>query len=117
MHQETQAQQIEIFRTSLGTVYQCNRKNVYVLEFQGYRTALSVSNLLDFTKKITAIDLDEMVKCTSPKSDIALIMPHYTERCFVLTLTEVIALRELLCGAKAMIQLNSMVNECLLHFA
>ena len=117
MHQKIQSQLIEIFKTDSGVVYQCNHKNIFVVEFLGHRSSFPIINLFDFTRRISSIDINEMLYGTSPKSDIAIIMPQYIDRCFILTLKDVVTLKELLCGAKVMIQLNSMVNECLLQFA
>lgn len=115
--QATCTQLTEIFKTGHGAVYQCNRNNVLVIDFAGQRCSFKISQLFDFTRKVNNIDLAAMIENTSRHADVAILMPYYTERCFVLTIHEVVALKELLCGAKAMIQLNSMINECLLQYA
>ncbi len=111
------SQLIEVFSTEHGTVYQCNRNNNFVVEFAGNCSAFKTGNFLDFTRRVNAINLSEMAKNTSRHADIVILMLHYTERCFVLTMKDVIRLKELLCGAKAMIELNSIVNECLRQYA
>jgi hypothetical protein len=40
-------------------------------------------------------------------------MPFRTERCFILAVEDVLQLRELLDGAKFMMELNSVVRTCL----
>ncbi|WP_207421287.1 DUF6686 family protein [Desertivirga brevis] len=108
---------IEIFKTSNGGVYQCNSKNAFYLEFGNSRTFFKIGDFLNFSKKINKIDVAEMAKNTSRHADTVIIMPHYTERCFVLTITDVIALKDILNGAKFMLQLNSILRECMTSLA
>lgn len=117
MQTKTAQHLIEIFKTQNGAVYQCNSKNAFCLEFGNSRSFFKISDFLSFTKKVNAIDIEEMAKNTSRHADTAILMPHYTERCFVLTITDVIALRDILNGAKFMLQLNSILRECMTTLA
>ncbi|WP_207426316.1 hypothetical protein [Pedobacter sp. SYSU D00535] len=113
MQGKKNCQLVEVFKTEQGIVYQCNRQNMFCLEFSGVSSFFKITDFLDFIKKVNKIDIEAMASSTSPGSDIAILMPHYTERCFVLTMTDVLKLRELLSGAKFMLQLNSMIFQCL----
>ncbi|WP_256010562.1 hypothetical protein [Desertivirga xinjiangensis] len=106
-------QLVEIFKTQHGSVHQCNLKNVFRLEFGGHHSFFKISDFLDFIKRVNQIDIAEMAKNMSRNADIAILMPHYTERCFLLTITDILNLREILNGAKFMVQLNSIIRECL----
>lgn len=103
----------EVFQTSNGAVYQCSRKNCYWLEFNDTTTAFKVSDFFLFKKRIDAIDVASMLADTSRSSDFAIIMPHRTERCFILSVQDILNLREILAGAKFMIELNSEVKKML----
>lgn len=103
----------EVFKTEAGAIYQCSRKNCYWMEFAGSTTAFSVSDFFKFKKSIDDINIEKMLTDTARASDFALIMPFRTERCFLLTAQDVLALRDLLAGAKFMIELNSVVKACL----
>lgn len=103
----------EVYRTAHGAVYQCSRQNCYWLEFAGSTTAFKVGDFLSFKKKIDAIDISAMIIDPSRTADFTIVMPFRTPRCFVLDINDVLSLRELLKGAKFMIELNSVVNECL----
>jgi len=59
------------------------------------------------------VDISAMIIDSSRTADFTIIMPFRTPRCFVLDINAVLNLRELLAGAKFMIELNSVVNECL----
>ncbi|MGV3639585.1 MAG: DUF6686 family protein [Adhaeribacter sp.] len=104
---------VEIFQTAQGSVYQCNRRNRFLVEFAGGISAFNVHDFLAFKSYVDTIDLEEMARNTCRIADVVVLMPPRTERCFVLMLTDVLHLRELLEGAKFMLKLNSMVQECL----
>jgi len=103
----------EVYRTDHGAVYQCSRQNCYWLEFAGDTTAFRVSDFFSFKKKIDAIDVSAMIIDPSRTADFTILMPFRTPRCFVLDINDVLNLRELLNGAKFMIELNSVINACL----
>ncbi|TXK37987.1 hypothetical protein FVR03_14335 [Pontibacter qinzhouensis] len=103
----------EIHTTAAGAVYQCNRKNRLVLQFAGGVSVLKVDAFLRLSLAVEAIDLDSMVVSTDRASDLEIISVCGCDRCFVLTLPELLAFKELLAGAKFSLQLNSMLHECL----
>lgn len=101
----------EVFLGNEGAVYQCSRKNCYWLEFNGTTTAFSVSDFFLFKKRIDAINISKMIADTSRSSDFEIIMPHRTERCFILSVQDILNLRAVLDGAKFMIFLNSDIKK------
>lgn len=103
----------EVYKTQHGAVYQCSRQNCYWLEFAGDTTAFKVSDFFNFKKRIDAIDLSAMIIDSSRTADFTIVMPFRTPRCFVLDVNDVLNLRDLLDGAKFMIELNSVVSACL----
>ncbi|QBQ41984.1 hypothetical protein [Sphingobacterium psychroaquaticum] len=103
----------EVFKESFGAVYQCSRKNCYWLEFKDTTTAFKISDFFLFKKTIDAIDIEKMLSDTSRTADFELVMPHRTDRCFILSAQDVLNLREVLAGAKFMIELNSEVKRIL----
>src|SRR5690606_36284090 len=103
----------EVLHTECGAVYQCSRKNCYWLEFQNTTTAFRISDFFRFKKTIDNIDIDVMINDTSRTSDFEVVMPHRTDRCFILSVQDILNLREILSGAKFMIELNSEVKKIL----
>ncbi|MFD2598787.1 hypothetical protein ACFSQ3_07465 [Sphingobacterium corticis] len=103
----------KVFDTEHGVVYQCSRQNCYWLEFQGSTTAFKISDLFLFKKRIDSVDIELMLSDSSRANDFEIIMPFRTERCFLLTVSDILNLREILSGTKFMIQLNSEVKRCL----
>ncbi|MFD2164243.1 DUF6686 family protein [Paradesertivirga mongoliensis] len=104
---------VEVFRTENGSVSQCNKTNSYILEFGGTTCSFKASDFIDFTKRVNSLDLVGMILSSSSVTDVTVLMPPYSERCFVLTLTDVLNLKELLGGAKFSLHLNSVIWECL----
>ncbi|NGF56035.1 hypothetical protein G5B00_05850 [Parapedobacter sp. SGR-10] len=103
----------EVFKTDFGAVYQCSRKNCYWLEFQHTTTAFKVSDFIHFKKRIDAIDIEKMLCDSSRSSDFEIVMPFRTERCFLLTVEDILNLRELLSGAKFVLELKGEVKAIL----
>jgi len=101
----------EIYRTEHGAVYQCSRKNCYWLEYGRTTTAFRVSDFRLFKKHIDGIDVQRMLTDVSPGAGVEIVMPPGTERCFILTVQDVLDLREILSGAKFMIEFNSTVGN------
>ena len=104
---------IEIFRTPQGAVYQCNRRNCYWIEFAGDLSPFKVSDFRLLKKQLEAVNVAELIQNTTRTADLVILMPPRSERCFVLTVTDVLNFRELLRGAQAMLVLNSLLQECL----
>jgi len=103
----------EVYRASHGAVYQCSRQNCYWLDFAGSTTAFKISDFFNFKKRVDEVDISAMIIDSSRTADFTILMPFRTPRCFVLDVNDVLNLRELLSGAKFMIELNSVVSECL----
>lgn len=103
----------EIFRTDFGAVMQCSNKNCYWLAFAGDCTPFKVADFLNFRKQVEAIDVDQILYDPKRGADYTIIMPFRSQRCFVLSLTDVLQLKELMCGAKFMMELPGVIKDCL----
>jgi hypothetical protein len=104
---------VEVYRTKSGSVAQCNKTNSYILQYAGTTTSFKATNFIDFIKRVNTINLEEMILSSSPVTDVTVLMPPYVDRCFVLTLTDVLNLKDLLSGAKFALHLNSVLANCL----
>jgi len=74
---------------------------------------LKVETFLRLKKAVDSINLDQMAISTNRSSDFEVITICGCDRCYVLTLPELIAFKELLAGARFMLELNSVLYECL----
>ncbi|MFD1769948.1 DUF6686 family protein [Sphingobacterium suaedae] len=103
----------EVYKGANGAVYQCSRKNCYWLEFQQTTTSFKISDFFQFKRRIDAIDIASMLDDSSRSADFEIVMPFRTERCFLLSVQDVLQLRDILAGAKFMIELNSEIKKML----
>lgn len=107
------AQLTEIYTTSTGAVLQCDKRNRLLIEFAGSLSVLKVDAFLRLKKAVDSIDLEEMATNTKRSFDLEIISVCGCDAVFILTLSEIYALKELLTGAKFALALNSMLHECL----
>jgi hypothetical protein len=101
----------EIFVTDAGAVYQCDKQNRLLVNFAGSVAKLKVETFLRLKKAVDSIDLSTMAVNTGRCSDYELITVFGCEKLYVLTLPEIYSFKELLGGAKFVLQLNSMLHE------
>lgn len=100
----------ELFKSEHGAVYQCSKNNCYWLEFKGEASSFKVADFLRFKRNVDSIDLDTLLTDSSRSADYTILMPYRCNRCFILTALDIINLRELLAGARFMIELNSILS-------
>lgn len=103
---------VETFRTAHGVVYQCNRTNRFLIDYAGHVSEVRVDDFFLLKQLVDKVDLRAMAQNADRASDYTIISPFCVDRCYVLTLTEVHNLKELLAGAKVMLELNSLLREC-----
>ena len=101
----------EIYSTQHGSVYQCDKKRCFAIDFGGYMTEYKFACFFALKKLVDRIDLEAMALNPSKSADIEIISPCGSERCYVLTLPQLIEFRELLSGSRVMLQLNSIIHE------
>lgn len=101
----------EIYRTPNGCVYQCDKKRCFSIDFGGYVTEFKFPCFVALKNLVDSIDLDAMVLNPENAADIEIINPCGSERCYVLTFSQLLEFKELLAGAKVMLQLNSILHE------
>ena len=101
----------EIFVTENGAVYQCDKNNRLLVSFAGSVTELKVETFLRLKKAVDSINLSTMAVNTGRCSDYELITVFGCDKLYVLTLPEIYSFKELLSGAKFVLELNSMLHE------
>jgi hypothetical protein len=101
----------EVYRNRQGCVYQDDCKNCFVLECNGYATPLSVNCFFYLKKQFDRVDILAIVNDPLPQSDIIIISPPSCDRFFALTLPELLEFKDLFTGARAMLELNSILHE------
>lgn len=103
----------ELYKSDIGEFYQCSFNNCYCLKFRGEQFALTVSDFLCFKKEVDAIDIVSLLNDSTTRSDVVIIHSFRTKRFLLLNTLELIQLKEFLAAAKFMVELNSVIHECL----
>jgi transcriptional antiterminator Rof (Rho-off) len=101
----------EVFRTENGCIYQSDLENCYYIAFADKTVKFKLKCLFRLKSILDQIDLARMASDVRRAADVEIISLCACEQCYVLTLTQIIAFRELLDGAKVMLELNSIIHE------
>ena len=98
----------ELYRTGKGVIYQGNQQNNFLLEFLDRKAEFRVQDFLHFKKIIDQINVEDLLlgECIP---DLQIIHHKHSDHLFVFTLCDLVALKELLAGAKVMLDLNSII--------
>ena len=107
----------EIFKTPNGCVYQGDGKGCFCVDFAGYMTEYKFPCFFALKRLVDRTDLDAMILNSSTASDIEIISPCGSERCYVLTAAQLWEFKELLTGTAVILQLNSILHERLYRIA
>ena len=99
----------ELFRTSKGVIYQHDITSSFTMEFLGKTAVFKVQEFLHFKKSIDKINLTDLLLGDCP--DLQIIHHKFSNHLFVVTLCDLVAMKELLAGAKVMLELNSILNN------
>jgi hypothetical protein len=111
----TRSKLVEIYSNSKGAVYQCDETNQFVVRFLDTTTYFSVRQFIDFRRVISQINLNVMLERIEREFDLELIYLPQKDKLYTLEICEIYHLKELLSGAKAILELNSMLNELNIH--
>lgn len=100
-----------VFSNDCGCLYQDDQKGCFILEYGGHSSSLSVPCFFCLKKSLDKINIPAMLENVSSAADLEIISPHGCDRCFVLSVAELLELKELFAGARAMLELNSILQE------
>lgn len=103
--------QAEIFSTLNGKVIQDNQNLSFIVEWQGKKSAFKLACFFGLKRRIDAVDVEKMLNSPASCHDIEIIAPCGSDRCFVLSIPEIIEFKSLLAGARVMMELNSIIFE------
>lgn len=101
---------IEVFRTEKGCVFQSDIQNSFYIEFGGKITAHKTIHFLKLKGILDDINLAQRITCTK-SADCEIIKINKSEEYYVLTLCELVGFKELITGARVMLELNSIIRE------
>lgn len=101
----------ELYSTLNGSLYQDNHRGLLVLEWYGRRSLLKLPCFFSLRKLVNGIDIKQMLANPASACDVEILNPCGCDRCFVLSIPDVLEFQDLINGAKAMMELNSILHE------
>ncbi|MEP3388391.1 MAG: hypothetical protein ABJO02_09405 [Reichenbachiella sp.] len=101
----------EIYHTTNGKVLQNDKDNRFYLEYKGKEYRMAVCALIAFKAKLDQLNIEEMLLSDASLNDIEIIPLCNKEHLMVLTLDEIIEMKDLIPGTLVMLELNSIVQQ------
>lgn len=101
----------EVFTTKNGAIYQCDTERCWYVDFAGKLARFDHRNLLKLRKAVYNIDIEALLLDNTKTPDLEIIFICACDHCYVLSLLQIIALKEILEGAFVMLELNSIISQ------
>lgn len=101
----------ELYVNEFGKVYQDLTNHKIIVELNGEQSAFNIHCFFAFKKKIDRIDLADLITKSDASSDDQIVNPCGCDRCFVFSIMELVQLKDLLSGARVMMDLNRILYE------
>ncbi|MCD0488257.1 hypothetical protein LPB86_08455 [Pedobacter sp. MC2016-14] len=103
----------EVFSTEKGAIYQCDRENCWFIDFAGKIARFDYRNILKLKQAIYKIDIEDILLNGVQEPDVEIIFICACDDCYVLSLVQVIELKQLLQGTFVMLELNHIIQDTL----
>jgi len=101
----------EVFSTVKGAVYQSDSEGCWYVDFAGKLARFDYRNLLKLQKAVYKIDIEQLLLKSDQAPDLEILFICACDHCYVLSLIEIIALKELLQGTFVMLELNHIIFD------
>lgn len=101
----------EVYGTRSGSIYQSDSENCWYIDFAGKLARFDYRNLLKLKKAVYQIDIENLLLNSDKAPDLEIIFICACDHCYVLSLIQIIALKELLQGTFVMLDLNHIIYD------
>ena len=101
----------EVFSTSKGIIYQNDAERCWYVDFAGKLAKFDYRCLLKLRKAVYNVDIEQVLLNSDKAPDVEIIFICACDHCYVLTLVQIIALKELLQGTFVMLDLNHIIYD------
>lgn len=101
----------EVYSTKLGAIYQSDSENCWYVDFAGKLARFDYRNLLKLKKAVYQIDIEKLLLNNDKAPDLEIIFICACDHCYVLSLIQIIAMKELLQGTFVMLELNHIIYD------
>ena len=101
----------DVFSTKSGSVYQSDAERCWYVDFAGKVARFDYRCLLKLRKAVYHIDIENILLNSTKSPDVEIIFICACDHCYVLSLLQIIALKELLEGTFVMLELNHILHD------
>lgn len=102
---------IEVFSTANGSIYQNDAERCWYIDFNGKLAKFDYRCLLKLQKAVYQIDVEALLLKSNRSADLEIVFICACDHCYVLSILEIIAMKELLQGTFAMLELNHIIYD------
>jgi hypothetical protein len=101
----------KVFANADGTIYQSDQESCWYVEFAGKMARFDYRNILKLKQAVFRLDIEQLLLNTGKGSDLEIIFICACDHCYVLTILQIISLRDLLDGTFVMLELNHIIED------
>ena len=101
----------EVFSTSKGSIFQNDAERCWYVKFAGKNARFDYQCLLKLRKAVYNVDIEHILLDSTKSPDVEIIFICACDHCYVLTLMQIIELKEILEGAFVMLDLNRIIQD------
>ena len=101
----------EVFSTNKGSIFQNDAERCWYVNFAGKNARFDYQCLLKLRKAVYNVNIESILLDSSKSPDVEIIFICACDHCYVLTLLEIIAFKELLEGTFVMLELNRILHD------
>jgi hypothetical protein len=101
----------EVFSTKNGAIYQSDSEGCWYVDFDGKLARFDYRNLLKLKKAVYQIDIEGLLLNSTKSADLEIIFICACDHCYVLSLIQIIKLKEILQGTFTMLELNHIIFD------
>ena len=107
----------EVFSNKNGAIFQSDSEKCWYVDFAGKLARFDYRNLLKLQKAVYQINIEEKLLSSDKAADVEIIFICACDHTYVLTLLQLIKLKELLQGTFVMLELNHIIQDRLHRLA
>jgi hypothetical protein len=107
----------EVFQTTSGAIYQSDTENCWYVDFAGKTARFDYRNLIKLKKAVYNIDIEELLLKNAKSADLEIVFICACDHCYVLSIIDIINLKQLLQGTFVMLELNHIIYDRLHRLA
>ena len=107
----------DVFSTKAGAIYQSDAERCWYVDFAGKVAKFDYRCLMKLKKAVYNVDIEAKLLETSKGPDVEIIFICACDHTYILTLLQIISLKEILEGTFVMLQLNQILQDRLYRIA